>query len=97
MHLWNMCRGVVAWRRWLTQKAGGGPEYAAGGAVGDPYRNSLGKLQRRELLDRYSQHTQHCATCSQVPSPQQESTSINSCCTCSYYTCTYGCLMLFCT
>ena len=60
-------RGVVAWRRWLTQKAGGGPEYAGGGAVGDPFRDSLGKLRRRELLDRHSQHTQHCAACSQVP------------------------------
>ena len=39
--------------------------------MGDPFRNSLGKLQRRELLDRYSQHTQHCAACSQVPRPQQ--------------------------
>lgn len=60
-------RGVVAWRRWLMQKAGGGPEYAEGGAVGDPFRDSLGKLRRRELLDRFSQHTQHCAACSQVP------------------------------
>ena len=62
-----MRRGVVAWRRWLAQKAGGGPQYANGGAVGDPFRDSLGKLRRRELLDRYSQHTQHCAACSQVP------------------------------
>ena len=61
----------MAWRRWLADKAGGGPDYAANGQVRDPdpFRNSLGKLRRRELLDRYSQHTQHCAACSQVRAP----------------------------
>ncbi|EIE25673.1 hypothetical protein COCSUDRAFT_39968 [Coccomyxa subellipsoidea C-169] len=58
-------RGVMAWRRWLTQKAGGGPVYPDTPAV-DPFRDSLGKLHRRELLDRHHQHTQHCAACSKA-------------------------------
>ncbi len=57
----------MAWRRWLTQKAGGGPVYPDAPAV-DPFRDSLGKLHRRELLDRHHQHTQHCAACSKVGS-----------------------------
>jgi pheophorbide a oxygenase len=59
----------MAWRRWLADKAGSGPEYAPGATAADeaqPYRDSLGKLRRRELLDRFSQHTQHCAACSQA-------------------------------
>ncbi|CAL8469852.1 g9394 [Coccomyxa elongata] len=58
-------RGVMAWRRWLVTKAGGGPVYPDTPAV-DPFRDSLGKLRRRELLDRHHQHTQHCAACSKA-------------------------------
>lgn len=62
--LWS--RGVMAWRRWLTTKANGGPVYPIEDRLADPFRDSLGKLRRRELLDRYTQHTQHCAACSRV-------------------------------
>ncbi|BDA40799.1 hypothetical protein COCOBI_01-4530 [Coccomyxa sp. Obi] len=56
--------GVMAWRRWQVTKVGGAPVYPNTPAL-DPFRDSLGKLRRRELLDR-TKHTQHCATCSKA-------------------------------
>ena len=64
-----MCRGVMAFRKWLATAAGGGPQYAGADAP-EAWRNGLGQLRRRELLDRYSQHTQNCASCRKVASPQ---------------------------
>lgn len=61
------CRGVMAFRKWLTSLAGGGPQYA-GPQPPEAWFSGLGRLRRRELLDRYSQHTLNCASCRQVPS-----------------------------
>ncbi|GAB4823561.1 hypothetical protein N2152v2_010607 [Parachlorella kessleri] len=63
---------VAALRKWLDEKGGGGPfgslrdssspaskaAAAAAAAVAQP-----GREARRHMLDRYSQHTVHCASC----------------------------------
>ena len=56
----------MAFRKWLTSLAGGGPAYA-GPQPPEAWFSGLGRLRRRELLDRYSQHTLNCASCRQVP------------------------------
>ena len=58
----------MAFRKWLATAAGGGPQYAGADAP-EAWRNGLGQLRRRELLDRYSQHTQNCASCRKVAGP----------------------------
>ena len=58
----------MAFRKWLATAAGGGPQYAGAGAP-EAWRNGLGQLRRRELLDRYSQHTHNCASCRKVAGP----------------------------
>ena len=57
----------MAFRKWLTSLAGGGPAYE-GPQPPEAWFSGLGRLRRRELLDRYSQHTLNCASCRQVPS-----------------------------
>ena len=58
-------RGVMAWRKWLAEKGGSGPDYD-NSEQGEAYRANSGRLHRRALLDRYSQHTVNCKACSQV-------------------------------
>lgn len=58
-------RGVMAWRKWLAEKGGSGPGYD-NGEQGEAYRANSGRLHRRALLDRYSQHTVNCKACSQA-------------------------------
>ena len=60
------CRGVALWLKWLVNKGGGGPPFATNVPVESMW-DGFGKLKRERLLDRYHQHTQHCAACSQVP------------------------------
>ena len=55
----------MAWRKWLAEKGGSGPNYEGGGSA-ESYRASSGRLDRRLLLDRYTQHTVNCKACSQV-------------------------------
>ena len=55
----------MAWRKWLAEKGGSGPEYV-GGEAAESYRADSGRLDRRALLDRYTQHTVNCKACSQV-------------------------------
>ena len=59
------CRGVMAWRKWLAEKGSGGPDYE-GSMCEEAYRADSGRLDRRALLDRYTQHTANCKACSQV-------------------------------
>ena len=61
----NACRGVMAWRKWLAEKGSGGPDYE-GSMCGEAYRADSGRLDRRALLDRHTQHTANCKACSQV-------------------------------
>ncbi|KAL4425624.1 hypothetical protein ABPG75_009640 [Micractinium tetrahymenae] len=63
-------RGVVLLRRWLDELAGGGPEYPGrwASAATQPLIAAAGSsqgraLSRREILDRYEQHTRHCPSC----------------------------------
>ncbi|KAK9812601.1 hypothetical protein WJX72_000303 [[Myrmecia] bisecta] len=55
-----MDTAVVGLRRWLADKAGGGPEWPEG-AEWAPQ-----DMRREVLLDRYNQHTKHCPSCSQA-------------------------------
>ena len=55
----------MAWRKWLAEKGGSGPDYE-GGQCTESYRADSGRLDRRALLDRYTQHTVKCKACSQV-------------------------------
>ncbi|GLC61279.1 hypothetical protein PLESTB_001739000 [Pleodorina starrii] len=51
---------VVAFNRWIQKYGGGGPF----GGTDAGYAEALGaRLSRTQLLDRYSQHTESCATC----------------------------------
>ena len=51
---------VLALHRWLQRYGGGGPF----GSIDEAYLSRLGpRLSQEQLLDRYSQHTQHCAQC----------------------------------
>ncbi len=51
---------VVTFNRWLQRFGGGGPF----GAMDAGFVEALGpRLSREALLDRYSSHTAHCATC----------------------------------
>ena len=61
----NACRGVMAWRKWLAEKGSGGPDYE-NSMREEAYRADSGRLNRRALLDRYTQHTANCKACSQV-------------------------------
>lgn len=69
---------VAAYRNWLDTEAGGGPfgsladtssqaaraAAAAAGATGSASLPPTGTQDsRRQLLDRYHQHTIHCASC----------------------------------
>eukprot|EP00891_Asterochloris_glomerata_P008644 jgi/Astpho2/8644/Aster-05119 len=58
-------RGVSLFRRWLSTKGQGGPQYADAGHV-ENFRDHMGRLDRRALLDRHAQHTAHCSTCSKA-------------------------------
>lgn len=62
-------RAVILLRRWLDEFAGGGPRYAHSTASGHeaplPAAASL-PLTRRQILDRYEQHTRHCPSCRRV-------------------------------
>ncbi|KAG2428715.1 hypothetical protein HXX76_011419 [Chlamydomonas incerta] len=58
---------VIAFQRWLSRFGGGGP-FGGGGLAADgaAFAEALGpRLSRKQLLDRYSQHTETCATCQQ--------------------------------
>ena len=57
---------MALWLKWLVNKGGGGPPFPANVHVESMW-DGFGKLKRERLLDRYHQHTQHCAACSQVP------------------------------
>ncbi|KAG2491183.1 hypothetical protein HYH03_010394 [Edaphochlamys debaryana] len=53
---------VVAFNRWLQRFGGGGPF----GGADTQFVEALGaRLSRQQLLDRYSQHTESCASCQQ--------------------------------
>lgn len=57
-----MCRGVVAFRRWLHEKAGGDVRWAGGASSSD-----LGpKLSRQQLRSQWHRHTKDCSACKQV-------------------------------
>jgi hypothetical protein len=53
---------VVAFRTWLDTVGGGGPFGPLPLAAGYPQPIT----SRRELLDRYHQHTASCSSCSKV-------------------------------
>ena len=55
----------MAWRKWLAEKGSGGPDYE-NSMREEAYRADSGRLDRRALLDRYTQHTANCKACSQV-------------------------------
>ena len=55
----------MAWRKWLAEKGDSGPHYE-GGECAESYRADSGRLDRRALLDRHTQHTVNCKACSQV-------------------------------
>ena len=57
--------GTMAWRKWLAEKGTGGPDYE-NSTSGEHYRADSGRLDRRALLDRFTQHTSNCKACSQV-------------------------------
>lgn len=59
------CRGVMGWRQWLDERAGGGP-FGAVNAEPTFGLNAFGKADRRQLLDRRHQHTDQCTSCSKV-------------------------------
>ncbi len=69
MRSWHLAaclrRGVMAFRKWLSTAGGGGPQYL-GEQANETWHDSMGRLRRRELLDRFSQHTQNCASCRQA-------------------------------
>lgn len=50
---------VQAFRRWLTEHAGGSPAWPEGVSAALPPR-----MSRTELLDRFNSHTVHCSSCS---------------------------------
>ena len=53
--------------QYCTQgKGGGGPTFSEPALTERTFWNSAGKLKREEMLDNYSQHTQHCTACSRV-------------------------------
>ena len=58
-------RGVSLWIKWLVNEAGGGPSYGPD-TVHQSMWDDSGRLKRRQLLDRHSQHTAHCSSCSEV-------------------------------
>ncbi len=64
------CRAVVLLRRWLDEYAGGGPTYSPFHALKGqpaPAPPAAGRpLSRRQILDRYEQHTRHCPSCRRV-------------------------------
>lgn len=51
--------GVRAFRQWIVKFGGGGPRWADGV---DPALPPM-SLDRRFLMDRYTQHTVHCSAC----------------------------------
>ena len=56
-------------RRWLDECAGGGPRYAdtpAPAHEAPPPAVAPLPLTRRQILDRYEQHTRHCPSCRRV-------------------------------
>ena len=54
------CQQVAAFRAWLDGRGGGGPTPLAAGPLPP-------ELQSKEqMLDRYSQHTRFCPSCSRV-------------------------------
>ena len=55
----------MAWRKWLAEKGSGGPAYEDSVCM-ETYRANSGRLDRRVLLDRYTQHTANCSACSKV-------------------------------
>ncbi|KAK9825088.1 hypothetical protein WJX74_007293 [Apatococcus lobatus] len=57
-------RGSTAFRRWWATAGGGGPQYADKMLI--DHRPADDPNRRHELLDRYSQHTRHCSSCSKA-------------------------------
>lgn len=54
--------GVAVFRHWLDHEGGGAPDYAQrGNAVSRDF-----KRDRREILNRYEQHTRYCPYCSRA-------------------------------
>ncbi len=53
----RMCRLVVATRKWLDSRGGGGPF---------PGARPLPAMTNEQMTDRYSQHTRDCPSCSAV-------------------------------
>ena len=62
-------RGVLAWREWLENLAGGGP-FAGQKAEPERWLNGFSSPDRRTMLARDQQHTQNCTSCRQA-SPWQ--------------------------
>lgn len=60
----SMDNAVASFRRWMREAAGPVPWAVP---VGPETWAQTGS--RRELLDRYNQHTKHCKSCSQVSMP----------------------------
>ena len=56
------CRSVVAWRKWLHGRGGGGWQRALGQDPAPPPP----LMPREALLDRYHQHTRLCPSCKKV-------------------------------
>ena len=54
---WTVCRIVAAYRKWLAGRGGGGPLPMPEGSEVQP---------QPQLLDRFSQHTKNCPSCSRV-------------------------------
>jgi len=55
-------RAVLAFRRWLQEKAGGDVGWAGGATSKD----LPAKLSRKEVLNRWDRHGKNCADCTQV-------------------------------
>ena len=57
-----LCRAVLAFRRWLQEKAGGDVGWVGGATSKD----LPAKLSRKEVLNRWERHGKNCADCTQV-------------------------------
>lgn len=54
--------GVTAVHRWLSERAGGHPDFAGG------FPRELPPVSREKAWDRYDRHTRHCSACMEVRS-----------------------------
>ena len=63
----RICRGVSAWYEWLLKRGDKGPKYE-GNTEPALFRNGMGVLDRRVMLDR-ANHVRNCSSCTKVGYP----------------------------